>query len=276
MTQTDAPEKAASRHPQDGDAPDPEEFLAAAELQAGGAVPFIFAGPDFGAEPLGQLLPGERFAVLDHIPSHAYGRATRDGCIGWVDRSALGAISTPTHRVSSLRAIARVEPDVRASAKTRAPLNALVSVHAGQGRFLYDPQLGWLFEGDLSPIGQAFEQDVAGVALRYIGTPYLWGARDGLMGLDAIGLVQQALHACGRSAPRAAGALLSLGVPVPEDALTQGDLVVWPTHAGLMVDGKRLVSAHPHLMSVSVKPLADVNARLRIGSDYAPATFRRP
>ena len=64
----------------------------------------------------------------------------------------------------------------------------------------------------------------AGVALSYIGTPYVWaGAAPG--GFDCSGLVMYAYSQVGVSLPHSSYALWNVGVSVPKDQLQSGDLV---------------------------------------------------
>lgn len=243
-------------------------------LQAVAPAAAIRAEPDSESEQLDQLLFGERFEVLDCEQGFAFGRSVRDGCIGWIAEAALGAPALPTHRVQSLRAFAYATPDLAARATGPFAINALVSVDAGQGRFLHDPRAGWLVESDLAPIGQGFEADAAAVALRFLGAPYRWGARDGV-GVDAPGLIQLALYACGRACPRALEEQAAVGRAVRRGDLARGDLVIWRNHAGMMLDAEQLLSADVHAMKVCVEPLDSVLARLNTAANQPMPALRR-
>lgn len=234
-----------------------DRYVELEALQALVPSAFIRSAPEFGSEALGQLLFGERFEVLEQEGAFVFGRALRDGCIGWADAHAIGAPSIPTHRVQSLRAFAYAEPDSRAPPAGPLALNALVSVHTGQGRWLNDPTIGWLAEGDLAPIGQGFETDVAAVALRFMGAPYLHGARDGI-GIDAPGLVQQAFYACGLACPRSVDAQRATGRAV-DDHPRRGDLAFWGDQVGLMLDAERLVTVQPYgVVSSVARPQGEI------------------
>ena len=106
------------------------------------AVPLadIHADADPASERIDQLIFGEAFDVLDQKGDRLWGRARRDGLVGWISASALkpGA-RLPTHRVAAVAAA--------------LPLNALVADTAD------------VSPDDLAPIG-AFESDpVAGANL---------------------------------------------------------------------------------------------------------------
>lgn len=218
-----------------------------------------------------QLIFGEAFDVLESADGWAWGRARRDGYVGWVQTRALSSpVMAPTHRVAAIRAHALAEPDVRSRPVLPLGLNALVTVEARRGRFVHLARAGWVFEGHLVAL-DGFDRDPAAVAERFLGAPYLWGGRES-RGLDCSALVQQSLYACGRGCPRDADQQAELGEAVARPA--RGDLVVWAGHVGIMVDADRLVHADSHHMAVTVEPLAEADARRRAEGAEA-AVFRR-
>jgi cell wall-associated NlpC family hydrolase len=89
-------------------------------------------------------------------------------------------------------------------------------------------------------------QGAAGVALSYIGTPYVWaGAAPG--GFDCSGLVTYAFSRLGVSLPHSSYALWNVGVPVSSSQLESGDLVFFHGlgHVGIYIGGGQFVHA-PH------------------------------
>jgi len=118
------------------------------------------------------------------------------------------------------------------------------------------------------------EQDWVAVAERYLGAPYVWGGRG--LGVDCSGLVQMALAACGIAAPRDTDQQAeAVGEALGDNAaLRRGDILFFPGHVGLMVDGERLIHANAHAMAVTIEPLDDVVARLR-DTHEQPVTGRR-
>jgi cell wall-associated NlpC family hydrolase len=111
---------------------------------------------------------------------------------------------------------------------------------------------------DEAPVG-----DIASAAERFLGMAYVFGGRGGA-GIDCSGLVQRSLAATGQAAPRdsdmqqeALGTELPAGTP-----LARNDLVFFPDHVGIMVDGERMIHATRHTDSVCIEPLADVAARI--------------
>lgn len=203
---------------------------------------------------IGQILFGEAFDILFQRAGRIYGRARRDGIVGWVSAEdvKLGAMRA-AYRVSVLDA--------------DLPFNALVQGDEG------------LSADQLASVGQ-FEADAVAVAEKFAGVAYRAGARSS-QSVDAIGLVQQALFACGLAAPRRAQDLALMGHGISLDQAERGDLVVWvhPTdshqgHAALMSDNLHLVHASAVSGVVTHEQLADVAAGLSALGYEAPSIRR--
>ena len=233
------------------------------------------AGPGPAAEMDDQLLFGEAFDLLAEANGYALGQARRDGYVGYVPAAALGPPDPepPTHRIAALRAYAYREPDFKSAAAGPLPFNAPARVDRESGRYRHVAGAGWVAAGQLTPIG-TFESDPAAIAERFVGAPYLWGARDGL-GMDCSGLIQQALTACGLACPRDTDLQAGLGSPIEAAALRRGDLVCWSGHAGMMLDAGRLIHANTHHMAVAVEPLERAVGRIRERTGGGPTSYRR-
>ncbi|WEK57458.1 MAG: NlpC/P60 family protein [Candidatus Brevundimonas phytovorans] len=204
-----------------------------------------------------QLLYGEAFDVLHRQGDRVWGRARRDGVVGWVALDALSPGAPLARR--------RV-----ASVTAALPLNALVG-EAAEG----------LSEADLQPVGD-FEREPVAVAERLLGRPHALGARSSFE-TDCSGLVQQALLACGLPGPRRSDAQADLGRPIARDAAQRGDLVVWMApnrdhdwtgHSAIMVDADQVIHATGVRGGVVIEALAEVETRLT-GEGFASAVFRR-
>lgn len=222
------------------------------------AVPLadIHADADPASERIDQLIYGEAFDVLDQKGDRLWGRARRDGLVGWIAASALqpGA-RLPTHRVAAVAAA--------------LPLNALIADAAEAPA------------GDLVPIG-AFEADPVAVAERLLGVPHSLGARSSTA-TDCSGLIQQALYACGLAGPRYSDQQAGLGRAVDRADARRGDLVVWLArpgdhswtgHSAFMLDADRVIHATGHHGAVVVEAFAEADARYRADGFDAPL-FRR-
>ena len=87
---------------------------------------------------------------------------------------------------------------------------------------------------------------VVGVAMSYLGTPYVWGG-GAPGGFDCSGLVAYAYAQVGVSLPHSSYAQYSAGVAVSRDQLQPGDLVFFDGlgHVGIYIGGDQFVHA-PH------------------------------
>jgi len=87
---------------------------------------------------------------------------------------------------------------------------------------------------------------VVGIALRYLGTPYVWGGSSPA-GFDCSGFVAYVYAQVGVSLPHYTGAQWNMGVPVSRDQLEPGDLVFFDGlgHVGIYIGGGQFVHA-PH------------------------------
>ncbi len=214
----------------------------------------IHAGAEVGSARIDQLLAGEIFDVLDQDGERVWGRARRDGTVGWMDIVALAeGAPLATHRVASVSAA--------------LPLNALV--------------VGSAPDEAVTPVG-IFAEDPVAVAERLLGVPHSLGARSSLA-TDCSGLVQQALYACGRAGPRHSHQQADLGIAIDRAEARRGDLVIWlgspeerrwTGHSAFMLDADRVIHATGHHGAVTVEALSEAEARYRDGGFAAPL-FRR-
>ena len=228
--------------------------------------------PSPAAEQLDQLLFGELFEVLDEADGWAFGKAMRDGYVGYVEAAALGGPPTaPTHTVRALRTYAFSAPSIKAPPAGLYSMNALISAEGREGRFVKAAGR-WFVEEHLVPIGEV-EADYVAVAERFVGTPYHWGGRESL-GLDCSGLVQQALYASGRACPRDSDQQAAMGEPV--EALRRGDLVFWRGHVAIMTSEAEIIHANGWHMAVVIEPLAEAAARISRLGGGEPTALRRP
>jgi hypothetical protein len=225
------------------------------------------------AEQLDQLLHGDAFEVLDEADGWAFGKAGRDGYVGYVEAAALGAPGpAPTHAVRALRTYGFSAPSIKSAPTGLFSMNTLLVRDGDEGRFV-KTAAGWFVRDHLAPVADAAADFVA-IAESFLGTPYLWGGRTSV-GLDCSGLVQQALYASGLPCPRDSDQQAAMGVGIEPDQLRRGDLVFWRGHVAIMLDGTRIIHANGNRMAVTIEPLAEAVARTSANSGGDPTAYRR-
>jgi cell wall-associated NlpC family hydrolase len=239
----------------------------------------IHRAADAASEQMDQLLFGETFEVIEEESAWVWGQARRDGYVGFVAAAALKPLpppliqSEPTHRISAIRTYAFAGPSIKTQASGPYSMNALVAVDAEEGRLARVAGAGWMAAEHLAPIG-TFETDLAAVAERFLGAPYLWGGRESL-GLDCSGLVQAALFACGLACPRDADQQAGLGREIAREDFGRGDLVFWNGHVAIGLDGANVVHANGFHMAVAIEPLETAITRINAAGVGMPTTYRR-
>ncbi|MGK9165501.1 C40 family peptidase [Inquilinus limosus] len=259
-----------------------ERYAAGTSHQAIRGIVPMRSAPDAALGQATEMLYGETITVYEVKDGWAWGQLTADGYVGYVEAAALSdRIAAPTHRVRAFRAFLYPAPDFK-----RPPIRALsfrspvevVETVKGYARIREAGEPGgWLPEVALGSI-DAVEPDVVATAQRFLGVPYLWGGRSSL-GIDCSGLAQLAHAAAGIAIERdtyrqvqTAGGLVGTDEKV---GLRRGDLVYFPGHVGLMVDGETLIHANARAMAVSLDPAREVAARVAAEEGRGIVAVRR-
>ncbi len=255
-------------------------FVAGAPHHVASAALSLRTDPSPQARQGSELLFGENVTVFEVAGGWAWLQNAADGYVGYAVAEGLAPGATvPTHRVAVLRTYLYDAPDLKSPVRKLLSMNAAVTATTESGPFLGLADGSWVWAAHLSPDG-AFESDHGAVALRFVGTPYLWGGRSSL-GLDCSALVQLALTRCGTGAPRDTDMQAeSVGAPVPFDGddsvLARGDLVFWAGHVGIWLDPDRFVHANATHMMTVVEPLRDTAGRIRKATGDRVSVVRRP
>lgn len=206
-----------------------------------------------------ELLFGERFTVYDRAGGWAWGQAENDLYVGYVRQDALTVPFDIEARVTALLAPVFAAADLKTAVQDLLPLNAMVPLQGRNGDYVEIGVGRWLHQRHLAPLA---DQDFVAVAERFVGVPYVWGGKTA-MGLDCSGLVQTALQAVGKAAPRDTDMMeKALGEPVALSQVRRGDLVFWKGHMGVMLDDSRLLHANAFHMAVAIEALAGAVARI--------------
>jgi cell wall-associated NlpC family hydrolase len=231
-------------------------------MRIGAPSAFLRGRPDASAEAINELLYGEDVQVSFSRADWADVESLTDGYRGFIAAAMLVEPGLPpTHHVAAIRTLLYAEPNLKKP--VIGALSFLSRVRPGVVRngFAEIAAGAWIYADHLAPIG-IVDPDHVATALRFLEAPYLWGGRTA-SGLDCSALAQLSLAAAGVAVPRDSGAQkTTIGRRVLGDAPPRrGDLVFWPGHVAIVLDGERVVHANAHHMAVRIEPLAAVAAR---------------
>ncbi|WP_084418218.1 C40 family peptidase [Henriciella litoralis] len=236
------------------------------QFQVSAAVVPMRDAPRADAQQVTQALHGETVTLLREEGEFGLIQMHRDRYVGWAPLEGLSApIIKPTHKVSALRTYAFSAADLKSVPNMLISLGARIHITAEAGEFLKAERAGWLPKQHVAPIND-FEDDPAGVALRYLGAPYFWGGCESL-GLDCTGLTRAAYDACGVSLPRDSDMQFAWSGKSVDNwreagTLQRNDLVFWKGHVSIMLDAERMLHANGYHMAVAEEPLSEAIERI--------------
>lgn len=208
----------------------------------------IYQKPELGAPIETQLLYGEPFEADVFVNDDwVHGFAPTACSSGYMlSASALRRSWEPTHRVIASDGVVRSEPDDRAQRVLQIGQNALVRVTDIENRYA-KVNRGWMHECELVPVDE-IALDFVDAAELNRGSPYIWGGRDSVHGIDCSGLVVNALLTVGIRVPHSANLMRNIvgeEVELVDDRypFKRGDLVFWPGHVGIMLNERDMLHA---------------------------------
>ncbi len=241
----------------------------------------LLAAPEGDRER--QLLRGETFWVVHVENGMAFGYADKDGYVGWLDFGDV--LSHPsqdvTHTICAPRSYAKSSPGLKTNgATTPLPYGAqlvVIDENEGWSRIAWD---GGRVSRDLFvPTAHLKPKthlaiDAAAEAIKFLGTPYLWGGNSSF-GIDCSGLVQAALLASGTPCPGDSD-LQQTAFPDAIGDYQRGDLLFWKGHVAMITDPQNLIHANAFHMAVAIEPIQDAFARIQLREYGAVTAHKRP
>jgi cell wall-associated NlpC family hydrolase len=210
-----------------------------------------------------QLLLGAAVTIVDRDRGHAFVQARRDGYCGWLAETTIGRGPEPTHWVVAPGSHLYAEPVVQAKDTASLSIGTRLAVTGSWGAWASTPH-GYVPMTHIRPVDQ-WAPDPVSVAESLLGTPYLWGGNS-RFGIDCSGLVQVALHACGRDCPGDSDMQMQMGRGLlPAETLRRGDLIFWKGHVAMVVNPDVLIHANGSTMSVAYEGIPEAVSRISAG-----------
>ena len=219
-----------------------------------------------------QLLWGAAFDVLETVDGWAFGRAKRDGYVGYIRATDLGEHQNNTHILSVRASHLYPRDDFKSEAMQSLSFGSQLCVVDERRKFLELSNGMFVPKAHVRPLARPFADPVT-IAQIFFGTPYLWGGNSSF-GIDCSGLVQVAHHACGMDCPGDSDLQQDMGQPAT-GGFERGDLLFWKGHVAICVDAEVLLHANAHHMAVAYEPIERAIARIEAQGDGPVTAHRR-
>jgi len=230
-----------------------------------------------------QALYGEALTVFDVTDDWAWCQLHGDGYVGYIPiefldvREPAGA----THKIAAPQVFAYSKPDAASKPMKTLLLGTTITVTRESGEYFEISTTGrpsFVGKRHVEP-REAISPDYVTTAEMLLRAPYLWGGKSA-RGVDCSGLVQLSLIRAGVECPRDTDmqeSALPGDIPVDEDVLSclrRGDIVYWPRHVGIMIDGTHMIHASGTMMATEIEPVCVVAERSRKGGPVVSAVKR--
>lgn len=216
-----------------------------------------------------ECLFGETIQILDSYLDWFYCELITDKYRGWVQKTNIGKIKQPTHRVINTRTFIFKNANIKSQILLYLPMGANIAVDKinsdwAEICFPIDniTKVGFIPTKHIVEVKHKFV-DWVQTAQNLEGTPYVWGGRD-TVGIDCSALLQLAYQTYGETIPRNTAHQVQLkktNVYKIED-LKRGCVIFWEGHVGIMVDKLNCIHANAFHMKTITEPLVDIINRM--------------
>jgi cell wall-associated NlpC family hydrolase len=205
------------------------------------------------SEMINQLIFGDLLTILDTKGSWCLIVTQHDMYEGWVDVKQI-AILTPSqfNKLISDTSYLLASTCVSASTKTGKTKHLILGSRLpnfNKNSFLISSEK-YLFNGDIQTMpSKIIGSDIVSIAMKFIGTPYLWGGRSPF-GIDCSGFTQIVFSMVGAKLKRDASLQVEMGEAIDFINESQaGDLAFFDNseekiiHVGIILNNKQIIHA---------------------------------
>ncbi len=137
---------------------------------------------------------------------------------------------------------------------------AMAALAGGMGGSSGDTGGGGVAQASTGTVGSGPHPEVPRKAMTQLGVPYKWGGVSPKTGFDCSGLVKWSLEGTGyTNVPRTTYAqqVWKALKGIPASQMAAGDLVFWPGHVAIAINGKEVVHAPRTGSVVRVVPVGE-------------------
>lgn len=180
--------------------------------------------PKSSSEMVSQLIFGETYDILSQEQDWFRVRMHYDGYEGWLSDSSVFTL------------------------KNEIPRSLFSDLYRTISNDVYRGDVIVSLGSEVANESDSRRQNVAEIAKKFLGTPYLWGGRH-FSGIDCSGFVQIVYKVLGKKLPRDASQQQKIGKSVSFNNLYTGDLVFFDKdekigHVGLFLGDNKIIHSH--------------------------------
>lgn len=216
-----------------------------------------------------ECLFGETVKILDSHLGWVYCELMTDNYRGWVQKTNIGKMEQPTHRVINIRTFIFKNADIKSEILLYLPMGANLAVkniNSDWAEICFPIDnimtVGFVPTKHIVELKHRFT-DWVQIAQNLEGIPYVWGGRD-TVGVDCSALLQLAYQAYGETIPRNTShqVLIKKKNVYQIEHLNRGCVIFWKGHVGIMIDKLNCIHANAFHMKTITEPLINIINRI--------------